>query len=175
MQADPYELNPLNIADHQNLAARLNAILLATKSCAQDSCRDPWKTLHPDGKVRNLAGALDSTYDAYYGSMPRVAIKECLAYQLPSNEVPFFPGFDADAADAFGQAYRNSTEALGSSGFIRVDSVHEAIPETGNYGAVYQNLSVVELSARPLTDEELSSSGLKRRQIRFPGYAGWWT
>ncbi|KAM5352299.1 hypothetical protein ACJ41O_005022 [Fusarium nematophilum] len=49
--ADPWEIENLARGgmkpEHQRLLDRLNAILLVTKSCTGNSCRDPWSALQP--------------------------------------------------------------------------------------------------------------------------------
>lgn len=151
------------------MANRLNALLLVTKTCSQDSCRNPWATLHPDGTVQNLRDALDPSHDAYYASLPQVSFKECLNYQRPSNEEPFFPGFDVTAPYAFAQQYRSVTDELGSAQYPGVDDAEEAIPE-GHFGAVYQDLGIIEKDARVLTDEEIGYTGPGARRRNLPYY-----
>lgn len=94
---DPYELhNLVNTTDlhYQRLMHRLNALLLVSKSCVQDICRDPWLVLQPSNatsRVSTLQQAMDKAYDSYYASFPAVAFKECLDFQLVENETPFYP------------------------------------------------------------------------------------
>jgi len=133
----------------------LNGLLLATKTCSQNSCRDPWAYLHPSGNVSNLQDALNPIYDNYYASLPRVSFKQCLGYQLPRNEEPFFPGFDATAPYAFARQFRNATDKLGSAQYPGVDDASNIISEAGHFGDVYQDLGEIEKDARALTDEEL--------------------
>lgn len=172
-QNDPYELTRIKSSDNPALASRLNALLLVQKTCNQDTCRNPWKALHPDGTVQNLKDALNTTHDSYYASLPQVSFKQCLNFQSPSNEEPFFPGFDASAPYAFAQQYRNVTDALGSAQYPGLDDAVEAIPDTGPYGAVYQDLDVIEQDARPLTDAEIAYGGpgarLKRGMLPYYG------
>jgi N-acetylglucosamine-6-sulfatase len=151
------------------LASRLNALLLVTKACVQDSCRNPWIALHPDGTVGNLKDGLDPKYDTYYASLPQVSFKECLNFQLPSNEEPFLPGFDVTAPYAFAQQYRNITNSLGSGAYPGVDDAEEAIPD-GRYGAVYQDLATIEKDARVLTDAEIAYVPPKTKKRSLPYY-----
>lgn len=145
--ADPYELTPIPVEAAPRLHSRLNALLLTTKSCERDSCRNPWSTLHPDGGVSTLADALDPKFDAFYESLPRVAFRECLNYLLKENEAPFYP-----KNVEFGEKYRDkeATDGLftGSTGPVRV-------PGVGNFGDKYEPLEVIEERARCLTDDEL--------------------
>ncbi|KAK5084414.1 hypothetical protein LTR05_005490 [Lithohypha guttulata] len=167
---DPYEQNRIQPSAQPSLANRLNGILLATKTCVQDSCRDPWSYLHPGGSVHNLKDALDPIHDQYYASLPQVSFKECLLFQSPRNEEPFFPGFDPNAPYAFAQQYRNSTALLGSPAYPGTNDAPEAIPELGHFGAVYQGLAEIEKDARVLTDEELASTGQGTRKRAWPLY-----
>lgn len=117
-----------------------------------------------------MKDALDPAHDDFYASLPLVSFKECLNYQLPSNEEPFFPGFDITASYAFAQAFRNATDILGGPEYPGADDASETIPEVGYFGAVYQNLTEIEKNARPLTDEEINDSGGGSRKRSLPYY-----
>lgn len=52
---------------------RLDALVLVQKTCAGDSCRQPWNQLHPDGNVQDLAAALHTKYDRFYENSYNVA------------------------------------------------------------------------------------------------------
>jgi hypothetical protein len=156
--ADPYELTPIAREANPRLHSRLNALLLTTKSCEQASCRNPWKTLHPDGSVSNLRDALALAHDEFYDSLPTVAFKQCLGYLLKENEAPFYP-----TEVEFGTQFRdkNATDGFvtGSTGAVRVQ-------EEGHWGDAYQPLEVIEKTARDLTDEELGLAAVAT-QDRF--------
>jgi arylsulfatase A-like enzyme len=55
------------------LIYRLDALVLIQKSCSADTCREPWKQLHPEGNVNTLADALNERYDAFYENSYKVA------------------------------------------------------------------------------------------------------
>ncbi|KAJ7580718.1 arylsulfatase [Mycena floridula] len=150
-ETDPYELNPLDLQAHSRLVNRLNGVLLVTKTCEKNSCRNPWKALHPDGTVQTLSQALHCQYDDYYANLPLVAFNECLQYQLAENEEPFFPGFIPQRG--FGQQYRNKSATDGISSTI---SPPASIPEEGHWGAYYESLDILNKRARELNDEELA-------------------
>lgn len=173
-QADPYELNRINPSDNPALANRLNGLLLATKTCTKNSCRDPWGYIHPDGSVQTLKDALDPKYDSFYASLPKVHFAHCLNFQSPANEEPFFPGFDPSAPYAFAQQFRASTAALGNATYPGLDDAVETIPD-GHFGAAYADLSVIESQSRELTDAEING-GIggddKKRDVPYYGYAG---
>jgi hypothetical protein len=59
------------------LVSRLDALLLVLKSCKGAECITPWATLHPDGKVKNLVGALDEKFDDFYNGQPKVSYDRC--------------------------------------------------------------------------------------------------
>lgn len=149
--ADPYELTQIPYAANPRLHGRLNGLLLTTKGCSQDSCRNPWAALHPDGSVANLAEALEERHNVFYEGLPKVAFKECLNYLLVENEAPFYP-----AQVEFGTQWRDkaATDGLfrGSGGGVKVQ-------EVGHFGDAYQPLEVIEKTARDLTDEELGYAG----------------
>jgi arylsulfatase A-like enzyme len=67
---------------------RLDALLMVTKSCKAHSCRKPWETLHPDGRVASLADALHPRYDPFYHAQPKVAFSSCQLGYIRSEEGP---------------------------------------------------------------------------------------
>lgn len=157
LKNDPYEL--YNVADSEDpyiirLLTRLNAILLVTKSCTEDSCRDPWMYLQPDSStsIASLKEAMDSTYDKFYASLPQVHFDACLNYQKPSIEAPFWP---PGAASDLGMAYRNSTD-----NFKSTDSGNATVAPNGQLqgGWEQRNVTIEEImkSARNLTAKELT-------------------
>ncbi|KAI1375772.1 arylsulfatase [Hypoxylon crocopeplum] len=121
--ADPYELE--NLAkdpkdDHtRQLLTRLNALLLATKSCADQTCRNPWKLLQPEeGRrgtivedessltIKCLDQAMDPKYNDFFRDyFPQVAFQECKELQDIENERPYLP-----ENPGLGMKYRNPTD-----------------------------------------------------------------
>jgi len=162
-QTDPYELNPLARENNISLFNRLNALLLVTKTCYQDSCRAPWKTIHPDGAVSTLAEALNSKYDALYATFPQVSFGSCLEFQQIANEQPYFPTFDPNDPKSFARNYRNSTALLGTSEYPGVNTGVIGVPEVGHFGAAYLGVDATLASARELTNAELGSVPNVRR------------
>lgn len=57
---------------------RLDALLMVSKSCTQDSCRNPWSVLFPGGQVSNLGDAMKSTYDTFFANQPKVSYTACM-------------------------------------------------------------------------------------------------
>jgi hypothetical protein len=53
------------------LIARLDALLMVTKSCKQDTCRDPWRVLFPKGQVSNILDAMNPSYDTFFANQVR--------------------------------------------------------------------------------------------------------
>ncbi|KAL7309932.1 hypothetical protein PS15m_010749 [Mucor circinelloides] len=89
LKKDPYELKNLYSNANAQLVNRLDALLLVLKSCRAESCRDPWRVLHPNDKsVKTLQDALHKKYDAHYKQYKSVKFEECLGFLLASNEVP---------------------------------------------------------------------------------------
>lgn len=72
----------------QQVVARLDALLMVTKSCKAQSCHAPWQTLHPDAKITTLALALDPKYDNFYKQQPKVAFDSCEMGYLIQHEGP---------------------------------------------------------------------------------------
>lgn len=147
--ADPYELQPVDLAENSTLVNRLNGLLLASKTCEQESCRDPWSTLHPDGSVKTLRDALNPEHDEYYASLPEVEFKECLHVQAAWNEKPFFPGFDPDTG--FGQRYRNLDTVVSDDD----DEEASSTMEGASVGSVFRGSQEIEGSAKFLGNEML--------------------
>ncbi|KAI9929343.1 hypothetical protein MW887_000811 [Aspergillus wentii] len=67
---------------------RLDALMMVLKSCTGDACRDPWKQLHPGGKVQSLPDALDASFDGFYSRQPKVSFSSCEPGYLISREGP---------------------------------------------------------------------------------------
>ncbi|KAI9687426.1 MAG: hypothetical protein M1820_010439, partial [Bogoriella megaspora] len=74
MNTDPGQLDNLWLIPNATLlgfplytvVTRLDALLMILKSCTADTCRWPWRVLHPAGNVHNLAEALKPQNDDYY-------------------------------------------------------------------------------------------------------------
>lgn len=75
-QTDPGQihnlLNPSSTATTflcqplEKVVARLDSLLLVTKSCTGFVCTQPWNALHPQGNVQSLRDALSPRFDAFY-------------------------------------------------------------------------------------------------------------
>jgi hypothetical protein len=155
--ADPYEL--LNIAHAANstqLVNRLNALLMVTKSCEQNSCRDPWSLLKPDGvpNLKSLTQAMDTKYDDFFANFEKVSFDTCLIIQLEANETPYFPPLDQLAGGGLGRAYRNATDVITTVGGRRTLSTPNIYGTMAQRHATIANLTA---ASRPLTDEELAA------------------
>lgn len=80
MSTDPYQLNNWlgpnpkgNASEYYDrpqseLMSRLDALLMVTKSCKQDTCRDPWSVLFPKGQVSNIQDAMNPSYDTFFAN-----------------------------------------------------------------------------------------------------------
>ncbi|ORE04925.1 arylsulfatase [Rhizopus microsporus var. microsporus] len=89
LKKDPYEMHNLYTSASTQLTNRLDALLVVLKSCRAQSCRDPWRILHPDDhSVKTLKDALHHKYDAHYTQFRKVKLEECLPYYNLANEVP---------------------------------------------------------------------------------------
>ncbi|GAN03652.1 arylsulfatase [Mucor ambiguus] len=90
LKEDPYELNNLYDDEaHIQLTSRLDALLVVLKECKAESCRDPWRVLHPeDDSVKTLEDALQEKFDTHYTQFKKVEYNECLNYLLAQNESP---------------------------------------------------------------------------------------
>lgn len=67
---------------------RLDALMMVLKSCKEESCRNPWKKLHPDGDVGGLLDTLGTEFDAFYESQPKVSFSACELGYIVSAEGP---------------------------------------------------------------------------------------
>ncbi len=70
------------------LIDRLDAILIITKSCKQDACRNPWGVLFPKGQVSSLQDAMDTQYDSFFAQQPKVQFDKCTSGYIASKELP---------------------------------------------------------------------------------------
>ncbi|KAI0469725.1 arylsulfatase [Xylariaceae sp. FL0804] len=152
-----------NDTETRRLLSRLDALLLATKSCAGATCRDPWRVLQPEASRRgvdagssdnltisSLEQALDPRWDSFFTSLPSVAFQECMTYQYRPNEEPYWPA----AAAALGDKYRLPTD-----NYVSSDPQGETVGNnTGRYGTVEQRnvtLATIMETAVQLTPEQL--------------------
>ncbi|KAI0452919.1 arylsulfatase [Xylaria acuta] len=162
--SDPGELTNLALnADKDEatsrLISRLNALLLAAKSCAVDTCRNPWSLLQPEPERRAvdvqtnltitcLEQALEPKFDDFFASMPQVNFHQCMMYQYRPNEMPYWPD---DAG--LGEAYRKPTDNYQSS-----SPSGKKVVSNGKFGtAAQRNVTLSEIlkTAKKLTPEQL--------------------
>ncbi|KAI1271292.1 arylsulfatase [Xylaria sp. FL0933] len=164
--SDPGELTnlALNVAANSStsrLISRLNGLLLAAKSCAGDTCRNPWTLLQPESSRRAvpvadssnltitcLEQALEAKFDAFFASLPEVSFERCMAYQFRPNEVPYWP---ADAG--LGEAYRKPTD-----NYVSSSPKGKRVVSQGSFGTAAQRhvaLSEIVKTAKELTPEQL--------------------
>ena len=78
----PQPVNQANFLGRpiQQVIHRIDALLLVLKSCDGDSCRQPWKQLHPGGQANTLIEALDTQFDSKYADLNNnypVKYKQC--------------------------------------------------------------------------------------------------
>lgn len=170
--ADPYELNNLALnATHESarLMDRLNAILLVTKSCAENVCRQPWALLQPGHRkdeILSLKQAMDPKYDSFFAKFPRVAFKECLQIQDIENEQPYYPPLPATGA--LGQNYRNKTDNYKSEG----EGGTRYIDSGAQFGSLEQRhvtLADINKTAREMTDDEIYGNATMNKRRRDLG------
>ncbi|KAH9900185.1 Arylsulphatase [Xylariomycetidae sp. FL2044] len=75
----------------EDLTNRLDSLLMVLKTCAGDTCRDPWGAMIPG--VSSLAEALDPQYDEFFASdMERVAWTVCDEGYIEEAEGPMYNG-----------------------------------------------------------------------------------
>ncbi|KAL1623953.1 hypothetical protein SLS56_008078 [Neofusicoccum ribis] len=161
---DPYELNNLANSTKPEVSrvhARLNALLLVTKSCAEDTCREPWTVLQPPASLTNgkvvttLEEALDPAYDDFYAAFPTVTIDECLNLQIPSNEAPFYP---PGAEAGLGMAYRENTDGFNVPDPVPVKPIPGQEVTPGGWEHRHASFETLMASARELEDDEIETT-----------------
>lgn len=74
--------------DLQQVQARLDTSLVVLKTCKGDTCRNPWKVMHPSGDIKSFADAMNSKYDSCYKDQPRVTFDSCQPGYLKEVEHP---------------------------------------------------------------------------------------
>lgn len=155
-KADPYELHNLvntTDLDQMRLMDRLNAILLVTKSCAENTCRDPFSVIQPPNAsdyIDTLQKIMNPKFDNHFASFPKVAFKECLLYQYAPNEHPFWP----ESAESLASEHREPTDNYATYR----DNTRLVPPSDELMGSEEQkgvSWDAVVANARNLTDEEL--------------------
>lgn len=67
---------------------RLDALMMVLKSCKQQSCTHPWKSLHPSGNVQSLDDALSPAYDDFYKEQVKVSFTNCESGYIRESEGP---------------------------------------------------------------------------------------
>ncbi|KAK3707268.1 hypothetical protein LTR37_012269 [Vermiconidia calcicola] len=72
----------------EELFDRLDALLMVTKSCTRDSCRDPWATLFPGGEIGGLEDAMRSEYDSFFSNQPKISFSGCVKQHVIAEEGP---------------------------------------------------------------------------------------
>lgn len=159
MKDDPYEITNLAInptAEHVKLMHRLNALLLVTKSCNEDSCRKPWPILEQEsgGRFRSLDDAMEPRYDGFFASLPQVGFQECLFVQDTQNEIPFFP---PEAMFNLGTEYRAATDNYEAHDTKATKTPGNKGRRMGASVQRYATLDDVRKGARNLTDSEIGT------------------
>ncbi|KAH0095274.1 Arylsulphatase, partial [Aureobasidium melanogenum] len=74
----------------ETVVQRLDALLMVQKSCKGETCREPWRSLHPDGSVQSLRDAMAERYDGFYQGQVKVQWDYCHNGYVPEAEGPMF-------------------------------------------------------------------------------------
>ncbi|KAI0021064.1 arylsulfatase [Xylariomycetidae sp. FL0641] len=167
-KADPYELTnlALNPTEEQSrLMSRLNGLLLVTKSCNQESCRDPWKTLQADAGATfaNLDEALDTAHDDFFANLPSVGYQACMDYQYTAVEAPYYPPESISLA----REYRNDTDnfPIHTTNATKVPGNGK---RAGTLAQRHVTLETIMKTARKVTDDEIGATSV----CEAPSYCG---
>ncbi|KAF5977495.1 putative arylsulfatase [Fusarium bulbicola] len=79
-----------------SIVSRLDALLMAMKSCKGETCIKPWKVLHPDGDANSLKDALKNKYDSSYlqtAEKNSASFNMCMSGYVVTAEGPQDPSF----------------------------------------------------------------------------------
>ncbi|KAI2473328.1 arylsulfatase [Annulohypoxylon bovei var. microspora] len=170
---DPYELQNLakdpKDENIKQLLNRLNALLLATKSCADKTCRNPWKLLQPEEGRRGtivdddasltitcLDQAMDTKYDSFFNDtsiFPRVAFQECMGWQDIENEGPYLP-----KNPGLGMKYRKPTDHYHTPGVKNPAPVPGNKKDMGGPDQRNVTLDVIMSRSVKLTKDQLGEA-----------------
>lgn len=114
-QTDPGEMRNLLSLEHnlkdttllgrsiESVVDRLDALTMVLKSCKGKACVEPWRELHPEGDVSRLTDSLETKFDSFYATQPRVSFSKCALGYLPELEGPMeFNTFGVDSDIGFG-------------------------------------------------------------------------
>lgn len=134
---------------------RLNGILLVTKSCGSDDCRNPYTILQKmsGGNFSSLDEAMSPSFDTYFSGLPRVGWQECMQYQFTANEIPYYP---PGAMEGLGQEYRSATDNY----VYHATNGTETPGNGGRMGTLvqrYATLKDVMKTARNVTEKEIGT------------------
>ena len=72
----------------EEVVSRLDALMMVLKSCKADTCRHPWRSIHPRGDVSSLEDALKPTFDAFYANQSKVSFSKCELGYIKESEGP---------------------------------------------------------------------------------------
>ncbi|CAK7200863.1 hypothetical protein SEUCBS139899_003562 [Sporothrix eucalyptigena] len=72
------------------VVSRLNALLVVLKTCARETCREPWRALHPQGDVATLEDSLAPHFDAFYAGQPNIYFTKCEIGYIAESEGPMY-------------------------------------------------------------------------------------
>ncbi|KAL6870553.1 alkaline-phosphatase-like protein [Trichoderma novae-zelandiae] len=79
----------------EKVVDRLDALMMVLKSCKQQTCIHPWRSLHPSGDVQSLNEALSAEYDEFYRGQVKVGFTSCeIGYILESEGPQAFHAYE---------------------------------------------------------------------------------
>lgn len=61
---------------------------MVLKSCKQQTCIHPWRSLHPSENVQSLSDALATEYDEFYRGQVKVSFTKCESGYILESEGP---------------------------------------------------------------------------------------
>lgn len=86
---DSFTDQPISLEQLQN---RLDSLLMVLKTCKGKTCSDPWNELLPNSGVASLEGAMNTKYDSFFASVPRVDYDSCEEAYYLEAEGPVWEG-----------------------------------------------------------------------------------
>jgi N-acetylglucosamine-6-sulfatase len=72
----------------QQVASRLDTLLMVMKSCTGDECRHPYASIFPSGEATTLGQSMAEQFDSFFSNQPNVKWDECTLGYIKELEGP---------------------------------------------------------------------------------------
>jgi len=157
LRKDPFETkNRINDPSYRRIRQRLDALFSVLQTCWGNSCREPFKVLHPnDTSVRHFWDTLNRKYDDHYDQIPEFSWARCERYQdysLERNPFKAVLGTFPRGPDGKGLAAIQVTAAATTTTITTTRKVLGVQEEEAERGVGLAAVSEVERFSQPLPD-----------------------